>query len=56
LQAVLNECPGSQPVVLEFKHNGTCRRVRLGKQYTVTCDQKLAASARGIPAVTAIWD
>jgi DNA polymerase III subunit alpha len=56
LQAVLNECPGSRPVVLEFKHNGTCRRVRLGRQYTVTCDQKLAASARGIPAVTAIWD
>ena len=56
LQAALNECPGSQPVVLEFKRNGACRRVRLGKQYTVTCDQKLAASAREIPAVTAVWD
>ena len=56
LQTALSECPGNQPVVLEFKHNGTCRRVRLGEQYTVTCEQKLAASAREIPAVTAIWD
>ncbi len=54
LRDIIRNYPGSQPVVLEFKQDGVCRRVNLGKDYTVKCDEKLAAQAREIEAVTAI--
>ncbi len=55
LRDVIRNYPGSQPVVLEFKQNGLSRRVNLGKEYTVTHNQKLTTQTRQIEAVTAIW-
>jgi len=54
LRDLLRKYPGTQPVVLELKQDGTCRRVSLGKDYTVACDRQLLAQARQIEAVTAI--
>jgi len=55
LYDVIHSCSGNQPVILEFKENGACRRVRLGSAHRVTCDHKLTAQSRQIEAVTAIW-
>ncbi len=55
LRETLSESPGPNPVILEFRENGSTRRVQLGRRYKVTCDAQLAACARAISGVTAVW-
>lgn len=56
LREAITECPGRQPVILQFADNGSCcRSVRLGRQYTVACDAKLSAAARAIEGVEHVW-
>lgn len=55
LRETLSQSPGPNPVIIEFRENGSARRVSLGRRYKVTCDAQLAAGARAISGVTAVW-